>query len=330
MLNSSTSRSLLLVSLLGLLFFLKEPSLYASPFIVRKKTLIVQYVAKANLRTNVVFTITAGNEIKEVKIKSNGTIITGCPIIGNRGDASFKFNYKGQKKLTFVGKTATGGDVLLYGTLMVGNAAVVAVAASSYTNDESRRTVSENVPLSTEQCRMFIDNIKPDVVELARRYNVAASVIMGMAVLESRYGTSKVASNANNLFGLKYWGNLNTAVAYQLVDQPYEGSNFKRDIKAKQRTDNWYRKFNSRRECIAFLVEELFLHKTGKWKNNYSSITRKYQQNIASGMAKEAAVVVFLNEIIKNGYTGKRTQGEGDYPLRVLSTIKNNNLFVLD
>lgn len=327
MLNSSASRRILLAFLLGLLLFLKEPPMYSNPFVIRKKTLIVQYVAKVNLRSNVVFTITASNEIKEVKIQSNGTVIAGCPIVGNKGDASFKFNYKGQKNLTFVGKTGNG-DVLLYGTLMVGDDSIP--IPNKVVTDVSRRSVDENIPLSAEQCKMFIDNIKPDVIELARRYNVAASVIMGMAVLESRYGTSKVANNANNLFGLKYWGHLNPTIAYQLVDQPYEGSNFQKDMNAQKRTDNWYRRFNSRRECIAFLVEELFLHKTGKWKNNYSSITRKYQQNIASGMAKEAAVVVFLNEIIKNGYTGKRTQGEGDYPLRVLSTIKNNNLFVLD
>lgn len=299
----------------------------ANPY--RDKTLIVKYIGKVGLRTNVVFSVTAGSEIKEVKVKANGSVITGCPIIANKGEASFTFNYKGAKKMTFVGITK-GESVVLEGDLVVsdGSGINAPTPVLIYNSNAPRNTRTDNSPVPAEDRRGFIENIKDDAIFLSRRYNVPASVIVGMAVLESAYGTSKVAVNANNIFGLKYWGKPNYEIAYQLAEQPYEGHKPWKD--AKQRTDNWYRKFSSRRECITFMVEELFLHKTGKWKNDYSSATRKYQQNIANGMRKDDAIVYFLSEIVKRGYTGKKITAEGEYPLKVMTAIRNNNLEYLD
>lgn len=308
--------------------FLGTENVNANPYNFRDKTLIVKYFGRVSRGSNVVFVITAGNEIKEVKVKANGNVITSCQIVANRGAASFTFNYNGSKKMTFVGITKNE-PVVLEGDLIVGNEGVAPTAATlTYNPNAPRYTRTDNSPVPAEERRIFIEDIKDDALALARRYNVPASVIVGMAVLESGYGTSKVAVNANNIFGLKYWGKPNNEIAYQLVEQPYEGHKPWKD--ATQRTDNWYRRFSSRRECITFMVEELFLHKTGKWKNDYSSATRKYQQSIANGGNKEAAISDFLTEIIKRGYTGKKITGEGDYPLRVVNAIRNNNLLYLD
>jgi hypothetical protein len=334
MVHLSTSRRAYLVILLGFILTLGNNASHGIPSTTREKSLIVQYAGYVGVKSTVIFSITAGREIKEVKIQANGTTIAGCPIIANKGEASFTFHYKGEKKLTFVGITKDE-NVLLYGNIVVGDKVTVpstysnSPVATSTRSDVPRKTRTDDEPISPEQCKSFIESIKYDAVSLARRYNVPASAIIGMAVLESGYGTSKVAYNANNLFGLKYWGKPNTVVAYQLPEQPYEGHKPLKDV--MQRTDNWYRKFNSRSDCITFFVEELFLNKTGKWKtNDYSSVTRNYQRNIATGMDKETAVALFLNEMIKKGYTGKLNKGEGDYPLRVLSTIRNNNLLVFD
>ena len=334
MVHLSTLTRICYVLLLGFTLILEKNTSYASSLTAREKSLIVQYAGYVGVKSTVIFSITAGREIKEVKIQANGTTITGCPIIGNKGEASFTFYYKGEKKLTFVGIT-NDENVLLHGNIVVGDKGT---APTTYNNsvatlltspDSPRKTRTDDGPISPEQCKLFIESIKSDAVILARRYNVPASAVIGMAVLESGYGTSKVAYNANNLFGLKYWGKPNTAVAYQLLEQPYEGHKPLRD--ATQRTDNWYRKFSSRSECVSFFVEELFLNKTGKWKtNDYSSVIRNYQRNRADGMDKETAVALFLNEMVKKGYTGRLKKGEGDYPLRVLSTIRNNNLLALD
>lgn len=332
MVHLSTLTRICYVLLLGFTLILEKNTSYASSLTAREKSLIVQYAGYVGVKSTVIFSITAGREIKEVKIQANGTTITGCPIVANKGEASFTFHYKGEKKLTFVGIT-NDENVLLHGNIVVGDKYTSPTSNSVGTlltsPDSPRKTRTDDSPISPEQCKMFIESIRPEAMNLARRYNVPASAIIGMAVLESGYGTSKVAYNANNLFGLKYWGKSNTAVAYQLPEQPYEGHKPLKD--ATQRTDNWYRKFSSRSDCITFFVEELFLNKTGKWKtNDYSSVTRNYQRNIATGMDKETAVALFLNEMVKKGYTGKLKKGEGDYPLRVLSTIRNNNLLVFD
>ncbi|MDH4462014.1 MAG: glucosaminidase domain-containing protein [Spirosomataceae bacterium] len=321
------TRLCLAASLVCCLFLATEHT-QANPYSADNKALTVKYYGRVSRGTNVFFAIIAGNEIKEVKVKANGNVITSCQIVANRGVASFTFKFNGSKKMTFVGITKNE-PVVLEGDLVVGNEGVIPTAATlTYNPNAPRYTRTDKSPVPAEERRIFIEDIKDDAIALARRYNVPASVIVGMAVLESGYGTSKVAVNANNIFGLKYWGKPNNEIAYQLVEQPYEGHKPWKD--ATQRTDNWYRRFSSRRECITFMVEELFLHKTGKWKNDYSSATRKYQQNIANGGNKEAAISDFLTEIVKRGYTGKKITGEGDYPLRVVNAIRNNNLLYLD
>jgi flagellum-specific peptidoglycan hydrolase FlgJ len=49
----------------------------------------------------------------------------------------------------------------------------------------------------------FIDKIAPYAQKVARDYNILASLIIAQACVESGYGKSGLAINANNLFGIK-------------------------------------------------------------------------------------------------------------------------------
>ncbi|MEN9800568.1 MAG: hypothetical protein RL653_4265, partial [Pseudomonadota bacterium] len=52
----------------------------------------------------------------------------------------------------------------------------------------------------------FIDRVAPGAVEGARRHGIPASVSIAQAILESGWGRSSLAQNANNLFGMKGTG----------------------------------------------------------------------------------------------------------------------------
>jgi flagellum-specific peptidoglycan hydrolase FlgJ len=53
----------------------------------------------------------------------------------------------------------------------------------------------------------FIDRIVPHAQELQKGYGILPSIILGQAILESDWGKSTLASEYNNLFGIKAFGN---------------------------------------------------------------------------------------------------------------------------
>ena len=52
----------------------------------------------------------------------------------------------------------------------------------------------------------FIDCIAPHAQELQKGYGILPSIILGQAILESDWGKSTLASEYNNLFGIKAFG----------------------------------------------------------------------------------------------------------------------------
>lgn len=52
----------------------------------------------------------------------------------------------------------------------------------------------------------FIDRIAPHAQELQKGYGILPSIILGQAILESDWGKSTLASEYNNLFGIKAFG----------------------------------------------------------------------------------------------------------------------------
>lgn len=72
--------------------------------------------------------------------------------------------------------------------------------SESYQNDSDNDTNQ----LSQEQ---FIHRIATYAQELQSAYGILPSVVIGQAILESNWGQSKLASEYNNLFGMKAYGN---------------------------------------------------------------------------------------------------------------------------
>jgi Mannosyl-glycoprotein endo-beta-N-acetylglucosaminidase len=187
-----------------------------------------------------------------------------------------------------------------------------------------------------DEARAFLEDIKPIAVELGQKYQIPASVVMAMAAMESGYGYSRNAVFANNFFGIKQWWG-NESNAYQLKGQPdeYEGkvAILKRSDDGQiiydenRRPDNWYRRFGSRRECIEFLVEEVFLHKTGAWKRDYSDIAKFYRGQISAGVEKYSAAYTFIYSVGERGYTHK---GGKFYADRIMKVVDRYGLIEND
>ncbi len=55
----------------------------------------------------------------------------------------------------------------------------------------------------------FIERLRPHAEELQAGYGVLPSIIIGQAILESNWGESELASQYNNLFGMKAYGDQN-------------------------------------------------------------------------------------------------------------------------
>ena len=53
----------------------------------------------------------------------------------------------------------------------------------------------------SKERQLFIDDISKNSKDLAKKFNIPASIIAAQAILESGYGTSRLANIANNLFG---------------------------------------------------------------------------------------------------------------------------------
>lgn len=61
----------------------------------------------------------------------------------------------------------------------------------------------KEVPDESATHAEFVDELAPHAQELQSQYGVFPSIIIGQAILESDWGNSKLASEYNNLFGIK-------------------------------------------------------------------------------------------------------------------------------
>lgn len=157
----------------------------------------------------------------------------------------------------------------------------------------------------------FINDVIPIVSALCEQYTLPSSVIIAMAILESGYGTSELAINANNYFGLKDWSvNHDDAFFYD-----------------KQEEGNWYKRFDSKNDCIQFFIEEVLLHQNGKWKKDYTNVAKDYQINLSNGITKEKAAMNFVEELIENRYS---TLPLEEYSKRISRIVLRHKLYLLD
>ena len=158
---------------------------------------------------------------------------------------------------------------------------------------------------STQMKEEFINEISLYAIEANEKWGIPASAIIGMAIVESGYGTTRIAINANNIFGIKVWG-YNPNYAWQLQGQPdedYEAipvlADYGEDRKIydeSKRRDNWYRAFDSYKEAIDYLAGNLLLNE------RYRFAKTNYEERIKNGWSFEQASKDYLYDIANAGY----------------------------
>ena len=159
--------------------------------------------------------------------------------------------------------------------------------------------------VSTQMKESFINKISIPAMEANEKWGIPASAMIGMAILESGYGTTRIAIHANNFFGIKVWG-YNPKNAWQLKGQPDEDCEpvpvlvdygYDRKIfDESKRRDNWYRKFNSAKEAIDYLAGNLLLN------SRYGFAKTNYEQRVKNGWSLEKAAKEYLYDIAEAGY----------------------------
>lgn len=79
----------------------------------------------------------------------------------------------------------------------------------NYLEKAQQTSFSPNVSTKEEKIRKdaFIKELLPKAKELQQAYGVLPSIILGQAILESDWGSSRLASEFHNLFGIKAGAN---------------------------------------------------------------------------------------------------------------------------
>lgn len=206
------------------------------------------------------------------------------------------------------------------------------VPQEDHTNGRnSNAYLPSKMSLTNGQRDAFVQEVSTYAVKANEKWGIPASAIIGMAVLESGFGTTRTAYHANNIFGIKVWGFF-PANAWQLVGQPDEDfernipviSNFGTDriiFDERQRRDNWYRKFSSYEESVNFLAGTLLLNQ------RYGFARENYQQRLKAGWSMDEASKRYVFEIANAGYNHLG----GDYYRRTIGKIMDDrNLYRFD
>ncbi|KXH78783.1 S-layer homology domain-containing protein [Sporosarcina sp. HYO08] len=151
----------------------------------------------------------------------------------------------------------------------------------------------------------FIQEIAVYANAANEKWGIPASAIIGMAAIESGYGTTRIAVNANNIFGIKVWGN-HPVNAWQLKGQPDEDyekipvlANYGVDrivYDETKRRDNWYRMFSSYEEAVNYLAGTLLVNQ------RYNFAKKNYESNLKNGWSYEQASKQYVYEIAHAGY----------------------------
>ncbi|GMG68614.1 glycoside hydrolase family 73 protein [Tetragenococcus halophilus] len=80
------------------------------------------------------------------------------------------------------------------------------MSLSDPVNNNSPLVHQENEDMTKQE---FIDRLRPHAEELQEGYGILPSIIISQAALESNWGSSQLAHEYNNLFGIKAYGNQN-------------------------------------------------------------------------------------------------------------------------
>ncbi len=162
----------------------------------------------------------------------------------------------------------------------------------------------------------FLAKTKVAALQTCREYKIPASAIVGMAIAESGYGSTRLAWNANNYFSTKVWGK-NPPNSWQLQGQPDESAGSQDPTKVKERlgadrlifdevnrADNRYRAFQTPVESFRYLAEAFLKrpNKAGQKKGYIDGANRWLKTVTANQAAIPEASKQYLYDISEAGY----------------------------
>lgn len=294
-----------------------------------------------HVNSPVAFMIESPQPISKLILYVDDVYAGGVNVNGSDTKMEMLFTAPGVKELKFIGIREEGGTVFSHTeSIRVVSIESSRQESSSYDPaivykplSERRKTREESVTnyngtsgnntsntyknggFSTNNS--FLNEIIQNVQEHVQQNGILipAHIIVAMAALESGYGKSPLARNANNLFGLKACNaNPNSPDIYVYVKYPAEDCNL-------------YRKFDGTASCVNFFINELLLHKTGKWQRDYSPIVRRYQDEINQGFDKVTATEHFIEGLVQKGYT---TAPLEEYKYKLMNLINTYQLLKME
>jgi len=119
----------------------------------------------------------------------------------------------------------------------------------------------------------FVDEVSPAAVEAERKWGVPAPVLAAMTIVESGYGTTRLAIKSNNILAFKWPG----------AEIAAGRSKFVLWCQPKEDKGNLYPAFGNRAEAIDFVASRMKLSKY------YAGATSAYGRDLANGVDRKAA-----------------------------------------
>ena len=297
----------------------------------------VSHTPVVYVNSPVAFMIESPQPISKLILYVDDVYAGGVNVNGSDAKMEMLFTAPGIKELKFIGIREEGGSVFSH----TESIRVVSTESSNYDPAIVYKPLSERKRIKEESSdsynganssnnsgnsyrnrgfstnNSFLNEIIQNVQEHEQQNGILipAHIIVAMAALESGYGKSPLARNANNLFGLKACNaNPNSPDIYVYVKYPAEDCNL-------------YRKFDGTAACVNFFINELLLHKTGKWQRDYSPIVRRYQDEINQGFDKVTATEHFIEGLVSKGYT---TAPLEEYKSKLMGLINTYQLLKME
>lgn len=149
----------------------------------------------------------------------------------------------------------------------------------------------------------FINSIKEGAIQGWEEHQILPSLTMAQAILESGWGTSRLAKEANNLFGIKAskdW----TGEKHLISSKEFKNGKYIDEI-------SFFRKYESLNDSVK--DHGAFFHSTESRKNRYSKVIGQDDYKIVA------------YEIGQSGYAT-----DSDYGNKILKIIEENKLFEFD
>lgn len=119
----------------------------------------------------------------------------------------------------------------------------------------------------------FVDEVSRAAVEAERNWGVPAPVLAAMTIVESGFGTTRIAIKSNNILAFKWPG-----------EQIAAGrSKFVLWCQPKEDEGNVYPAFDTRADAINFVASRL------KLSRHYKAATTAYGRDLENGVSRETA-----------------------------------------